>query len=156
MRLTLRFLLVNLVLLIAATAAYANSDVGLRRSAPRFAPSGSSTTIVLVLPAAGGTAQDVTFLYAIPSGMTFKSLVATSSLTCTTPAPGDNGVVTCHATSLAPSSPLQQPVSLNVPAGTTPGHVFTHQAGVTSGSAHPNNPNEPTAGTHNAGAAPQL
>src|SRR5216684_1415688 len=110
MRLTLRFLLVNLVLLIAATAAYANSDVGIAISAPKFAPIGSSTTITVVL-------------------------------TGTTPAPGDNGVVTCHATSLAPSSPLQQPVSLNVPSNTTPGHVFTHQAGVTSGSVDPNSAN---------------
>src|SRR5260221_430300 len=155
MRLTLRFLLAHFLLLVAA-AVYANSDVGIAISAPKFAPIGSSTTITVVLTAAGGTAQDVTFLYAIPSGMTFKSLAATSSLTCTTPAPGDNGIVTCHATTLAPSSPLQQPVTLNVPAGTTAGHVFTHQAGVTWGSTDPNSANDQTTVMQTAEPAPNI
>lgn len=155
MRPTLRFPLAVLLLLIA-TAASADSDVGIAINAPKFAAIGGSTTITVALTAAGGTAQDVTFLYAIPSGMTFKSLAATSSLTCTTPAPGADGVVTCHATTLVPSSPLQQPVSLNVPAGTTSGHVFTHQAAVTSGTPDPNSANDQAEATQTAGAGPNI
>jgi large repetitive protein len=154
MRISLRFPLAALLLLVAATAS-ANSDVGIAINAPQFAAIGSSTTVTVNLTAAGGTAQGVTFLYAIPSGMTFKSL-ATSSLTCTTPAPGDQGVVTCQTATLAPSSPLQQAITLNVPAGTAPGQLFTHQAFVTANTPDPNSANDQAEATQTAAAAPSI
>ena len=155
MRLSLRFPLGVLLLLIAATV-HADSDVAIAINAPTFAAIGSSTTITVVLTATGGTAQDVTFLYSIPTGMTFKSLTATSAFTCTTPAAGNDGVVTCHAATLSPSSPLQQAVSLNVPAGTAAGQTFTHQAGVTSATPDPNSANDQAQATQTAEATPNI
>src|SRR5258708_3761837 len=155
MRISLRLPVVVLLLVIAGNA-YANSDVGVAISAPTFAAVGSTTTVTINLTAAGGTAQNVAVIYAIPNGMTFKSVVQASSLTCMTPASGDVGAIVCQTATLSPSSPLQLAVTLNVPGSTAPGQLFFHVAFVTSTSTDPNNSNDQAVATQTSAAAPNI
>ena len=155
MRISLRLPVVVLVLLVAARAA-ANSDVGVAIDAPAFAAIGSTTTITVSLTAAGGTAQNVAVIYAIPPGMTFKSLTPIASLSCNAPASGDVGAIICQTATLGPSSPVQQAVTLNVPAGTASGQLFLHVAFVTSTSTDTNNSNDQAVATQTSAVAPNI
>ena len=147
-------LLPALLLLLLATSVSANSDVGISLTVPKFAAIGGTTTVQVNLTATGGTASDVTFLYAIPSGMTFKSMTAVSGVSCNTPPVGFNGGITCHTATLTTTAPLQQPVTLNVPIDATPGSTFVHQAGVTTATVDPNNTNDQATAKQTAQSKP--
>jgi uncharacterized repeat protein (TIGR01451 family) len=134
----------------------ANSDVGVSLTVPKFAPIGGTTTVQVNLTATGGTASDVTFLYAIPSGMTFKSITAVTGVSCTTPSAGLDGPITCHTATLTPAAPLQQPITLNVPINATAGSTFFHQAGVTTGTTDPNSANDQATATQTAQPTPSV
>lgn len=134
----------------------ANSDVGISLTVPKFAPIGGTTTVQVNLTATGGTASDVTFLYAMPAGMTFKSLTAVTGVSCTTPPAGLDGSITCHAATLTTTSPLQQPITLNVPLNATAGSTFVHQAGVTTGTTDPNSANDQATATQTAQPTPSV
>src|SRR5260221_3736257 len=155
MRISLRLSIVVLALLIAASAS-ANSDVGVAIDVPVFAAIGSTTTVTINLTAAGGTAQNVAVIYAIPQGMTFKSLTPAASLSCNTPASGDVGAVVCQAATLPPSSSIQQAVTLNVPGSTAPGQLFFHVAFVTSTSTDTNSSNDQAVATQTSAVAPNI
>jgi uncharacterized repeat protein (TIGR01451 family) len=134
----------------------ANSDVGISLTVPKFAPIGGTTTVQVNLTATGGTASDVTFLYAIPSSMTFKLLTAVTGVSCTPPPAGQNGPITCHTATLTTTAPLQQPITLNVPISATAGSTFFHQAGVTSGTTDPNSANDQATATQTAQSTPNV
>ncbi len=149
-------LLPALLLLILATSVSADSDVGISLTLPKLAAIGGTTTVQVTLTATGGTASDVTFLYAIPSGMTFKSMTAVTGLSCNTPQAGFNGGITCHTATLTTTAPLQQPVTLNVPIDATAGSTFVHQAGVTSGTVDPNSTNDQATANQTAQSPPNV
>jgi uncharacterized repeat protein (TIGR01451 family) len=125
MRLSLTHLLAAAILLVAATRGHAQTDVFMGLSAPPYAGIGSYTTVTLkVYGSAVG--KDVTLTYAVPAGLTFNQLPPSSGIACTTPPRDTNGTVTCHTTEL--NGMLSQKVIVNVPAGTAPGTIITHQA----------------------------
>lgn len=150
----LRLLLIA-VLLLPATTLLASTDVSVNLVAPKFAPIGGTTFVQVNLGVTGGTATDVTFLYVMPAGMTFKSL-GSSSFSCSTPGANVNGPVTCHVNSLVPGTPLQQVINLNVSASATASTTFTHQAGVTTATPDPNGANDQATVTQTAQTAPNV
>lgn len=66
---------------------------------------GGNLTYAFVVANAGpSNANTATWSHVMPAGTLLQSFVADPSWTCTTPAVGTNGTVTCNAASLAPSS----------------------------------------------------
>lgn len=151
----LRLLLIA-VLLLPATALLASTDVSITLTAPKFAPIGGSTSVQVNLGVTGGSATDVTFLYVMPSGMTFKSLGSASSFSCSVPSTNSNGPISCHVNALAPGTPLQQVINLNVSASASASTTFTHQAGVTTATPDPNGANDQASVTQTAQTAPSV
>jgi uncharacterized repeat protein (TIGR01451 family) len=82
------------------------------------------------------TATSVTLTNALPAGTTFVSFVAPGGWSCTTPAVGASGTVSCSIAALAPSStPPSFILTVRVPSNAVPGTIVNDTA--TAGSSTP-------------------
>jgi uncharacterized repeat protein (TIGR01451 family) len=88
-------------------------------------------------------AADVVITDVLPANLLFESVTPSGSFTCTTPAPGTNGTVTCTAVSFPASRVGGLNVRVRVAAGVTAG-VVTNTATVTSSTLDPDS-NDTTA-----------
>jgi endo-1,4-beta-xylanase len=109
-------------------------------SADNSAPlSGSAVTYTITVvnngneDAAGMTLTDV-----LPTGTVFGSLTAPTGWTCTTPAVGSNGTVSCTAATLMNGSSAQFTLAVQVACATPNGTVITDTATATSTTPNPN------------------
>jgi uncharacterized repeat protein (TIGR01451 family) len=113
------------------------ADLTITNMAPRFAPSGSVLTYTIVVTNNGpDTALNVNIADVLPASTTFNSVV-TSSGSCTTPAPGDTGTVTCTVPSLGLNSGDAIVGTLAVNLTAAAGTVITDAATVSSSSFDP-------------------
>jgi uncharacterized repeat protein (TIGR01451 family) len=78
---------------------------------------------------------------ALPAGLTFVSLASPAGWTCSTPAPGAGGSVSCTNPSLAVGSQDVFTLVSHVPAGTPAGTTFTNTALVSASTFDPNDEN---------------
>jgi len=118
---------------------------------PAFATAGLSTTIVdapdpvfagaglgytiTVTNAGPDAATGLTMTAAVPAGTLFASLTTPAGWSCTTPAVGGTGTVSCTATTLAAAANAVFTLNVTVAAGTPAGTVITATATVTQTSA---------------------
>jgi uncharacterized repeat protein (TIGR01451 family) len=88
-----------LAALFAVSASAQTADLLVSKSAPESASAGDTIVYsIFVFNSGPAAALNVTVTDTLPFGTTFVSLAATSSIfTCTTPAVGTNGTVTCTA-----------------------------------------------------------
>ena len=108
---------------------------------------GSSITYTITVTNAGpDNAAGVALNDALPAGTTFQSLSAAAGWTCTTPAVGAAGTVTCTLASFAPGSAVFT-LMAGVDSGVANGTVITNTVAVTSTTADPNPGNESASAT---------
>jgi len=129
------------------TAIQADISVVNTASAMTVAPGGTFTMTAVVKNLGPAVATSPAFTEATASdatsttNATFVSLVPPSGWTCTTPAVGATGTISCSAASLAVGATATFPVVLKAPAGATPGTVLLSTADIVSAIADPNTGN---------------
>jgi uncharacterized repeat protein (TIGR01451 family) len=95
----------------------ATADLDIANNASGVAMSGSTLTYSITVTNNGpDAASNVNIQDAIPAGTNFNS-VATTSGSCTAPAPGSAGTVNCTAPALASGSAITETLTVNVTAG---------------------------------------
>lgn len=101
--------------------------------------SGHSATFVITATNNGPIdAANLTFTDTVPSATAFQSFVAPTGWTCTTPAVGSSGEVSCTASALTNGSAAQFTLTVGVPCATQNGTAITDSATVTSTTLNPN------------------
>jgi uncharacterized repeat protein (TIGR01451 family) len=103
------------------TATTSQADLGLTTAAtPLSVFAGNDITYVQTITNSGpAAATSVSFLEAVPANTTFASVSAPAGWTCTTPAVGATGNITCTDTSLAVTTSASVIVVVNVPPSVT-------------------------------------
>ncbi|HUK13260.1 MAG TPA: DUF11 domain-containing protein [Thermoanaerobaculaceae bacterium] len=111
-------------------------DVAIAKAAtPAVAP-GATITYTLVATNNGpGAASALTVSDPLPAGVLFSSLAAPGGWSCSTPAVGANGTVSCTIASLAPASPQTFVIQATAPLAAT---VVTNTATVSANPADQN------------------
>jgi|SRR5579859_1239803 len=121
------------------------ADLDIANSAPSAAVSGSTLTYSITVTNNGpDAASNVNIQDAIPAGTNFNS-VATTSGSCTAPAPGSTGTVNCTAPALASGIAITETLTVNVTAGLL--STITDTATVTSTTFDPTSNTSATATT---------
>jgi uncharacterized repeat protein (TIGR01451 family) len=141
---------------VVATATQA--DVALSTVAtPATVYAGNSITYTQTVTNNGpAAAAGVAFTEATPVNTTFQSVLAPAGWTCTTPAVGAAGTVTCNDTaSLAASTSADIVVVLNVPSTVAIGTI-TATSSVSATTSDPNSANNSTTVTTNVNVACDL
>jgi hypothetical protein len=100
---------------------------------PASVVAGSNITYSIVLTISGGNATGVSLSDSLPAGQTFVSALSPGGWSCTTPAVGSAGTVSCTTASAAPGTATFSIVA-HVVAGTPAGSV-TNTAAVNAGNA---------------------
>jgi len=110
------------------------SDLAVALSAaPNPVASGSPLTYTIVVTNKGPDAvSSFKFHDALPSGTTFQSVTVTSG-SCTAPAPGGTGTVTCTVSNLAANKSVTASLVVNVTAAS--GSTITDTASIVSSSS---------------------
>jgi uncharacterized repeat protein (TIGR01451 family) len=108
----------------ATTTVTGSADLGVTNTAaPATATSGQTLTYTITATNAGpSNAANVTLAHAIPADTTFASLSSPAGWSCTTPAVGAGGTVTCTNANLALTSAVFTLV-VNVDAGATAANI---------------------------------
>lgn len=90
------------------------------------------------------TASTLTFTDVIPAGTTFVSIpTPPPGWSCTTPALGATGTVTCTIAALVSGGTASFPLIVKVDATTTPGTTISNSPNIASTTSDPNGPNDP-------------
>lgn len=129
------------------TALTAEADLEITKgyTTGGYAPGSDLTYIITLRNNGPSDAQDVTITDVLPPQTTFRSLVAPAGYSCTTPAVGTNGTVTCTTATLAPSaSPDTFLLTVRLNESLVPGQIFGNVATATSATAD-TSPNSATA-----------
>ncbi|HYC90856.1 MAG TPA: endonuclease/exonuclease/phosphatase family protein [Thermoanaerobaculia bacterium] len=125
------------------TIGVGSADVSIAKTdSPDPVNAGGDITYTITVTNAGPTnAASASMSDTLPAGTTFVSVSAPAGWTCTTPAVGAGGTVSCTNPSFATGSAVFSLVA-RVAAATTPGTVITNTATVSSTTADPNLGNE--------------
>ena len=140
----------------AVTVGSGQADLSVTKSAsPASVMPGDTLTYSIGAANAGpSTAMNVALSDPLPGGTTFQSLTAPAGWTCTTPAVGSSGTVSCTAATMDPGSAA---FTLVVTVTQTALSAITNTATVSSATADPNTTNNSgTAVTTNPTAIPIL
>ncbi|HYM76013.1 MAG TPA: C25 family cysteine peptidase [Candidatus Dormibacteraeota bacterium] len=130
---------------VVATAVQA--DVALSTAAtPNPVIAGNAITYTQTISNNGpAAATGVSFTEATPTNTTFQSVLAPAGWTCTTPAVGATGTITCNDTaSLASGTAADIVVALNVPSSVANGTAITATSTVSATTSDPNSANNST------------
>ena len=150
------FLAISLFIVIPA-AAQSAADIAVFKSGPGEAAAGSDVSYAVTITNFGpDAASDATLTDPIPTGMTFVSATQDSGPTfsCSTPAVGDPGTVTCSIASLALNESADFTFVFHIPSNAAPGSSFVNTATGTTTSLDENPENDSgVAGTSTPAAA---
>lgn len=127
----------------ASVLVSASADLSVTNSpAPVPVQAGGNITYTQVVTNAGpGAATSASFTETIPANTTFVSLSPVpSGWSCTVPAVGGTGTITCTNTSFAPGT-ASFPVIVKVTAGTSAGTTIIDTATISSATTDPNSAN---------------
>jgi uncharacterized repeat protein (TIGR01451 family) len=131
--------LTALLLLPASLAAQTSADLSLTKvDTPD--PVGAGAALVYTITASNkgpDSADSATVEDPLPAGTTFQSLASPAGWSCTTPAVGATGTVSCSATSFDPGSAVFT-LTVVVDPGTANGTVLSNTAAIASESVDPN------------------
>lgn len=142
----MRSLLLSLTTCFLATLTFAQvapeTDLLVTKTAPAEAAAGADVTYTVEVRNLGpDDAAAVTLTDPIPTGMTFVSATGEPGFTCTTPAVGDNGTISCFAAVLTAGDTATFTFVVNIPLETEPGTSFLNQASVATQTIDTNDEN---------------
>lgn len=113
----------------ASTEVMSEADLLVEKSAPAQAAPGTDVTYTVTVRNLGPhTAGGVTLTDPIPAGMTFVSHTAPPGFSCTTPAPGSGGTISCSGALLAAGSTATFTFVVHIAPSTPLGTTFTNRA----------------------------
>src|SRR5581483_1295482 len=123
------------LLLCGASSAFAQtSDLTTSKSAPATAAADTDLAYTITVTNLGPdstTAGNTTLTDTLPAGTTFVSLPAPAGWSCSTPAVGANGTVSCQTTApMGASASATFSLTAHVAPGTPPGTFITNIATV--------------------------
>lgn len=120
-----------------------SADLGVTKVANSdFVKAGENITYTITVQnAAPYTVDNATLTDTLPGTLTFVSLAKPDSWSCTTPAVGSGGTVTCTNPSLAANSESVFTLIVNIPSDESAGTFFTNTATVSSSMPDPNEEN---------------
>jgi len=132
------------------TAAVGSADLSITNvDSPDPVVAGSTISYAIAVTNAGPTAAtSASLTIPIPANTTFDSLPAVAGWSCTTPAVGATGTVTCTNASFAVGT-SNFTLGVRVGASTLPNTIITSTATITSATTDPNNGNESATATTN-------
>jgi uncharacterized repeat protein (TIGR01451 family) len=132
---------------VGATAL--NADLGVTKTAPDTVPSDSDVTYVITVTNGGpDTATSATLSDTLQGNMTFVSLSQPAGWSCSSPAPGSGGTITCSRDLPAGSGAQVFTLVGHIPSGTANGTFYNNMAVVSTTSTDSNSENDvATAGT---------
>ncbi len=114
---------------------YTLAGFAMTKTAAATVNAGSNLTYTITVPNTGPSdAQTVSLSDPLPAGATFVSNTQTSgpAFSCTNPAVGANGTVTCTIATLAANATAVFSLTVNVPSTTTSGTVLSNTASVST------------------------
>ena len=125
------------------TVAGPTADMGVSKEASADELLAGSNVTYTIQVANGGpsNAVNATLSDTLPGTMTFVSLAAPSGWTCSNPAPGAGGTVSCSNPSLPPGGGIVFTLVGHIPAGTPAGTQYTNTASVSSSTFDPTDKN---------------
>jgi len=143
---------------LVATATQADLALSTSTNPSGFVLAGNNLVYTQTItnngPAASGT---TTFTEAIPANTTYQSILFPAGWSCTTPAVGATGTVTCtNSSGLAPGTVANIDVTVNANASDANGLVITATSTVSSTTSDPTNANNSTTVTTTVSAAVNL
>jgi uncharacterized repeat protein (TIGR01451 family) len=139
----------------AVTTVVASADLSITKvDTPDPVTAGANLTYTITVTNAGpSNAASASLSDTLPAGTTFVALSAPAGWSCTTPAVGGTGTISCSIGTLATGNAVFT-LTANVGAGVANGTVLSNNATVTSSTSDPNAGNESaTATTTVAGSA---
>jgi uncharacterized repeat protein (TIGR01451 family) len=108
-------------------------DVGVTKNGPTAAGPGTTVDYVITVTSGGAaTATNVTLTDTLPGTMTFESLQHSNAFSCTTPAMGAGGTITCTIASFPAGASETFTLTGRIPAQTNSGTEFQNIATVTA------------------------
>jgi uncharacterized repeat protein (TIGR01451 family) len=133
---------------VVVTATSADLSI-VKNTASTSARAGSTFSYTIAVANAGpNAASNVVMTDVLPAQLLFESITSPAGFTCTTPAVGSSGTITCTAATLASGATATFTLNVRVAANATTGTV-TNNAGVTTTTGDPD-------GTDNNDAAPPV
>ncbi len=158
-RIFLTLLGASLFLLPAVPAAAtpgANLSVTKADSPDPVAAAGNVIYAITVHNSGPAAATAVSLSDVVPTNTTFVSLTAPAGWTCSTPAVGGTGTVSCTNPSLASGASAAFTLVVNVNAATPNGTIITNTAAASSSTTDPNTGNNSATATTTVGVAAAL
>jgi len=140
----------------ASTTVAASADLSVTKmdTPDPTLPGGTITYDITVTNAGPNDAASVTLSDPLPAGTTFAALTADPAWSCSTPAVGAGGTVSCTLSSLAAMDSASISLTVAVDAGVTPGTIITNTATVSSTTSDPNPGNENATASTTVGTPP--
>jgi uncharacterized repeat protein (TIGR01451 family) len=125
---------------VTSTPPPPQADMGVSKTGPGAAGPDTDVVYTIVVTNGGGdAASNATLTDTLPGTMTFVSLLQTGTpMSCSTPAVGSGGTVTCTAASYAAGATTTFALTGHIPAGTPSGTVFANTATASATTADPN------------------
>lgn len=100
-------------------------------------PGGQVTYVITINNAGPSIADDPSFTFPLPAGLTNLSAVIPAGWTCTAPAIGTNGTYSCTALSLDPLGSAVFTINALVPVDAISGTIYSETVTLTSGTLDP-------------------
>ncbi|HXH93064.1 MAG TPA: DUF11 domain-containing protein, partial [Thermoanaerobaculia bacterium] len=127
----------------ASVQTTASADLAVTKSvAPATDFPGSALQYTIIVSNNGpSNAATVTMTDVLPATLRFTSLIAPGGWSCTTPAPGANGTVTCSLASMTVGSGASFTLNVIIASTTTPGTTINNTAQTGSSTPDANNAN---------------
>lgn len=142
---------------IVATATQADLAISTSTNPSGFVLAGNNLVYTQTItnngPAASGA---TTFTQAVPANTTYQSVLFPAGWSCSTPAVGATGTVTCTNSGLPAGTVANIDVTVNVNASDANGSVITATSTMSSTTGDPTNTNNTTTVTTTVGAAVNL
>jgi uncharacterized repeat protein (TIGR01451 family) len=119
------------------------ADLGVSQAAPEGRPPDTDLTYDLTVTSGGpAAASAATLTDTLPGATTFVSLSAPAGWSCTTPAVGSGGTVTCSHPSLPAGTTADFQLVVHIPAATATGTELLNTATVSTTDSDPNSEND--------------
>jgi uncharacterized repeat protein (TIGR01451 family) len=127
----------------ASVQTTVSADLGVTKTlAPSLVTPGSALQYTIVVTNHGPSdASSVTMTDVLPAPLRFTSIIAPAGWSCTTPAVGANGTITCSPASMIAADVETFTLNVTIDPAATPGTAINNTASVAGSTSDPSNAN---------------